>query len=192
MPPKAKITAEMIAQAGTELIRAEGLQALNVRNTAKQLGCSTQPVMYHYPTVGALKEAVYAQADALHTAYLMQPEAENPLLSIGLRYIRFASEERNLFRFLFQSGMMRDTPLRLVTVSPDTAPFIAAVAAETGLTEQQAQDVFTLLFMTVHGCASLLANQAMEYDAAYCEKLLARSLSGAAAAVKGEADEKTL
>ena len=193
MPPKAKITAEMIAAAGFALVRESGFAALNIRSVAKRLGCSTQPVMYHYHTAEALKAAVFAKADAFQTAFLMQgTDGTDPLLGIGLRYIRFAAEESNLFRFLFQSGMLSDTPLSTLTSSPESAPLLAAVAAETGLTDTQAAAVFEQLFMTVHGCASLLANNAMEYDADYCTKLLIRSLEGAVAAVKGEAHEEAV
>lgn len=192
MPPKAKITADMIAEAGLAVVRTGGQSALNIRSVAKQLGCSTQPVMYHYSTAEALRAAVYAKADAFHSAYLMQEESGNPLLGLGLRYIRFAAKESNLFRLLFQSGKLKDTPLALMTASPDSAPFIQAVAAETGLSTAQAGAVFAQLFMTVHGCASLLANNAMPYDEAYCETLLSRCLNGAVAALKGEEHEEAL
>ena len=192
MPPKARITADMIAEAGLAVVRCAGEAALNIRSVAMQLGCSTQPVMYHYSTAGALRAAVYAKADAFHSAYLMQEEPGNPLLGIGLRYIRFAAREGCLFRFLFQSGGMKDTPLALLTASPDSAPFVQAVADETGLNAEQAEAVFTQLFMTVHGCASLLANNAMQYDEAYCGTLLTRCLNGAVAAMKGEAYEEAL
>ena len=192
MPPKAKITAEMIAEAGFAVVRASGAEALNIRSVAKALGCSTQPVMYHYRTAEALRAAVYAQADAFHTAYLMQEEPGNPLLGIGLRYIRFAAEEQHLFRFLFQTGTLSDMPLAQLTASPDSAPVLAAVTAETGLTDTQAGEVFAQIFMTAHGCASLLANNAMQYDAAYCETLLTHALNGAVAALKGEEHEKSV
>ena len=106
MPPKARITKQMIIEAGLKTVRTEGADALNVRRAAAELGCSTQPVMYHYRTVSELKDDVYAAADKLHTEYIMTPDenAKNPMLSIGLRYIRFAHEEKHLFRFLFQSG----------------------------------------------------------------------------------------
>ena len=192
MPPKAKITAEMIAEAGLAVVRIAGQAALNIRSVAKQLGCSTQPVMYHYSTAEKLRAAVYAKADAFHSAYLMQEEPGDLLLGIGLRYIRFAAKEASLFRFLFQSGGLKDLPLARLTASPDSVPFVQAVAAGTGLSTEQAEAVFAQLFMTVHGCASLLANNAMQYDEAYCKTLLTHCLNGAVAAMKGEAHEEAL
>ena len=51
MPPKAKITRDMIIEAGIKVVREKGAESLNVRQVAAVLGCSTQPVMYHFSTV---------------------------------------------------------------------------------------------------------------------------------------------
>ena len=59
MPPKAKITRDMIIKAGITIIRTEGIDSLNVRRVAALLSCSTQPVMYHFKTVKELTYAVY-------------------------------------------------------------------------------------------------------------------------------------
>lgn len=47
MPPKVKITKEMIIDAAFEIARSEGAENINARTVSKKLGCSTQPVMYH-------------------------------------------------------------------------------------------------------------------------------------------------
>ena len=70
MPPKAKISREMIVEAGLEVIRRNGHESLSVRSVAAELGCSTQPVMYHYKSVSELRADVYAAADELHTKYI--------------------------------------------------------------------------------------------------------------------------
>ena len=51
MPPKAKITRDMIIDAAFEIARNEGAENINARNVSKQLSCSTQPVMYHFKTI---------------------------------------------------------------------------------------------------------------------------------------------
>ena len=48
MPPKVKITKEMIIDAAFEIARSEGAENINARTVSKKLGCSTQPVMYHF------------------------------------------------------------------------------------------------------------------------------------------------
>ena len=105
MPPKARVTESMIVDAAIEVVRRQGFENINARTVSGQLYCSTQPVMYHFSTIESLKKAVYRRADQLHSEYLMNiREGLDPILGIGINYIRFAVEEPQLFRFLFQSG----------------------------------------------------------------------------------------
>ena len=104
MPPKTRITGEMVVNAAVSVIREYGFENVNARTVAQQLHCSTQPVMYHFATIDELKRAAYAQADQLHSHYLMDiPPGHDPILGLGLQYIRFAVEEPLLFRFFFFS-----------------------------------------------------------------------------------------
>ncbi len=178
----------MIIEAGLAIIRKEGADALNVRRTAAELGCSTQPVMYHYKTVDELKADVYAAADEFHTEYIMIPDenAADPTMSIGLRYIRFAYEEKHLFGFLFQSGKFRNTDLRGLIYSDEALPVIQAVCGRTGLTEMQAKEAFETLFVCVHGAASMLANNEMTFDEAYYVRMLGNIFRGVVGILRGE------
>ena len=62
MPPKVKITKEMVLNAAFEITRADGIEAINAKNVAAYLKCSTQPVMYNFATIEELKLAVFDQA----------------------------------------------------------------------------------------------------------------------------------
>lgn len=180
MPPKAKITKEMVINAGFDIVRKEGQENLNVRRIAAELNCSTQPIMYHYKTVDELKADIYAAADGFHTEYIMQPydKADNPMLAIGLNYIRFAHEEKCLFRFLFQSDKLRNMSFRELLAGEDIGFLLQPLSKQTGLTAEQARTVFETLFICAHGFASLLANNSMDYNEEYCVRLLTNSFMG--------------
>ncbi len=187
MPPKAKITREMILDAGMELVRQEGADALNVRRIAERLGCSTQPVMYHFPKMEELKQALYTAADAYHSEYLMQADSmqDDPMLSVGLQYIRFAAEERELFRFLMQSEHFRSQRMQDMTNMPELIPILEILQAEAQITAEQSRQAFSALFYAAHGMASLLANNTMEYDEAYCAGILEQVFMGVIGYMKG-------
>ncbi len=161
MPKKPVTTKEEMVNAAFELIRREGHEALTVRTLAADLGCSTQPVMYQFAKLELLKEAAYQKADAFHTEYLLAGE---DLLGIGIRYIRFAKEETNLFRFLFQSGHFSGMTIRDMILAPETAEVMKEVGCETGLPPEAAAAFFEPLYAAVHGYASLIADNAVEYD----------------------------
>lgn len=55
MPPKAKITKDMIIDAAFEIARKTGAENINARTVSQKLNCSTQPVMYHFATIEELK-----------------------------------------------------------------------------------------------------------------------------------------
>jgi hypothetical protein len=117
--------------------------------------------MYQFPRLEMLKEQTYQMADAFHTEYLLAAE---DLLGIGLRYIQFAEEEPELFRFLFQSGRFTGLRLEDLIRSPETAEILAVVGTEEGLDPEEAAVFFEPLAAVVHGYASLIANNAMKYD----------------------------
>ena len=62
MPPKVKITKEMIIDAAFEIARSEGAENINARAVSKKLGCSTQPVMYHFKTISFQVQLVISLA----------------------------------------------------------------------------------------------------------------------------------
>lgn len=187
MPPKAKVTKDMVVDAAVEVARQQGVQSINARTVASQLGCSTQPVMYHFSTIDELRRAAYAKADALHSAYLMQGSPDvDPLLSIGLSYIRFAKEEPLLFRFLFQSDYAQKNGLLETIEAPELVPVLDVVQQKAALDRAQIKEIFLIVALFAHGCASLIANGAIEYDESPIAANLERCFVGAVAAVSKE------
>ena len=160
MSKKPTTTREAMIDGAFRLIREQGHEALTVRNLASFLGCSTQPIMYQFPDTEILKDLTYQKADAFHSEYIL---AAGDLLEIGIRYIRFAEEEPQLFRFLFQSGRFSGLSLEDLIRAPEAADVLAAVCAEEDPTAEEAA-FFEPLVAVVHGYASLIANNGMKYD----------------------------
>ena len=169
MPRKPTTTKDAMVEGAFQLIRKQGHGFLTARNLAVFLGCSTQPIMYQFPNLGMLRELAYQKADAYHSEYIL---ADGDLLGIGLRYIRFAEEEPQLFRFLFQSGRFSGFSLEELIRSPGAAGILGAVSLEEGLSAESAAAFFEPLFAVVHGYASLIANNAIKYDPEAVRKAL--------------------
>lgn len=174
MPPIPKISKEMILESCIEIIKKDGIENLNVRNIAYKLSCSTQPIMYHYKNMDMLKEELYTMVDKYHSEFLMKESNINPLLSIGLQYIKFANEEKNLFKFLFQSNKFLNFNFKdlIDDNNSDLQSMLDIVQKETNLKGNHIKEKFTILFITAHGIASLLANNSMTYNEKECIKIL--------------------
>ncbi|MCI8537600.1 MAG: TetR/AcrR family transcriptional regulator [Oscillospiraceae bacterium] len=191
MPPQPKITKSMVADAAFAIARTEGWQQINARSVSQRLGCSTQPVMYHFSTMEELRRAVYQKADEFHSTYLMKDCERNPspMLEIGLRYIRFAANEPHLFQFLFQSNAFSGKSLIDLVNAAELKPLLEVLQQTAGGGGEEARQIFFHLFLTVHGYASLLANHAMAYEEANAAKLLKQTFTGAVYALKEKKDE---
>lgn len=188
MPAKAKVTREMIVDAAFEIARKTGAENINARTVSEKLNCSTQPVMYHFSTIEELKRAAYEKSDRFHTEYLMNiPETqEDTMLGIGLNYIRFAIEEPNLFCFLFQSGFAVENSLLEMINSEELIPVISAIQEKMNMDIEQTKEVFITLALFVHGYASIIANNSLEYDEKLITTHLKRVYTGAVLAMQEE------
>ena len=187
MPPKVKITKEMVEEASLEVIRSSGYENLNARTIAEYLKCSTQPVLYSFKTVDEIREAAYRLADDYHTGFIMPKDTDkNPMLALGLNYVRFGHEEKNLFRFLFQTDKFGGMDVQTLLDNPGLAAILQVMAKGMDCDIGEAREMFLAFFCVVHGLASLLANNSMEYDAAQSEKMLIKVFDGMIALRKGK------
>ena len=177
----------MIVDASLALIREAGEEALNAGNAARQLNCSTQPVLYHFASMEELRRAVYDRADRFHTEYLLRPGGgRDPLLEIGVSCIRFAVEEPRLFRFLFRSGYVRQTSLPEMIDSPELSPVLSAMRQGLGMDPEKTKKVFLTAALFAHGYAGLIANNNLRYDGENVAADLKRAFIGAVSAVSQE------
>lgn len=165
MPPKVKITREDIIKAALELLRREGEGAVNARSIAAALSCSTQPVFSNFATMDELQEAMLLAAYDHYLGFLKQ-EAESgkypQYKAFGMAYIRFAKEERALFRLLF----MCDRGGKEFIPTPDFEASVDMIMTANGLERAAARMMHMEMWVCVHGIASMMATSflSLEWD----------------------------
>lgn len=188
MAPKAKITKEMIINTAFNIVREDGVDKVTARSISKQLNCSTQPVLYYFSTVEDIKRMVYKKADEYHSDYIMntKTDCKNPMLAIGMNYIKFAIEERNLFCFLFQSNEFSGVSMLNLLEAEELLPLLTVLQHELDMSMEDTKEVFNTLFIFVHGYASLYANNTMIYDELKVRKALEKIFNGTLFTMKGE------
>ena len=164
----------MILDAAFEITRRDGISNLSARTISKELDCSTQPIMYNYPSVDSVRIAVYRKADEFHMQYIMKPRGRfgKPLLEIAASYVRFASEEPNLFKFLFQSGKFSVGSVDDLINEEAFKPVLENLAVSLNSDVSHAKEYFFSKYLMIHGLASLVADKAMVYDENQILKLL--------------------
>ncbi|MBR5902595.1 MAG: TetR/AcrR family transcriptional regulator [Clostridia bacterium] len=163
MPPKVKTSREDIISAALGLIRESGAQALNARAIAARLGCSTQPIFSNFESMEQLEQDTITAAYNLYTDFIVR-ESESQKYprykAYGMAYIRFASEERELFKLLF----MRDRTGEDITPSPDFDQSVAMIMDANGISAEQAQLIHLELWIWVHGIGVMFATSFLSFD----------------------------
>lgn len=154
MPPKIKISKEEIIQAALELVRAQGEGGINARAIAAALNCSTQPVFSNFASMEDLQEAVIFAAYESYLSFLKK-EAESGKYprykAFGMAYIRFAKEEKELFRLLF----MRDRKGAALVPTPDYSVSVDMIMKANGFSREIADLVHMEMWVSVHGIATI-------------------------------------
>lgn len=164
MPPKIKITKEEILSASVGIVREFGASALSARSAAEKLGVSTQPIFSNYSSMDELKKDVIAEASRIYRGYIEREIADGkhpPYKASGIAYIRFAKEERELFKLLF----MRDrTDESTSDMSENYDDVVEMLKNKTGLDEDPARLFHLEMWTFVHGIAAMSATSYLDLD----------------------------
>ena len=109
MPAVKKVSKDEIIDAAAEVLRDEGFSAVNARSVARKLGCSTQPIYFCFRNMEELKAALTERAIERHTQRVresLRAHAGNDsrYSSYGMGFVKFAAEEKQLFRWLYLEG----------------------------------------------------------------------------------------
>lgn len=178
MPPKIKITKEDIVTAAVDTVRKNGEQALNARTIAAVLHCSTQPIFSNFAAMEELRLAVVEAADALCQEYMKREVASGvypPYKANGMAYIRFAKEEKELFKLLY----MRDRTNEMIPEETDTGNQMEAmVQGNIGLTGMDAKLFHLEMWAYVHGIATMIATGFFDLEWELISRMLTDSYQG--------------
>ena len=96
MPPRKRIFREDILKAAVQLVQEEGTAALSVRNIARTLRCSTQPIYSEFENMETLREELVAY---IREHYLR--EDAGSYKQVALSFLHFAQREKNLFQLVY-------------------------------------------------------------------------------------------
>ncbi|WP_455437126.1 TetR/AcrR family transcriptional regulator [Hungatella hathewayi] len=181
MPPKAKITKDMILHTVLDITRETGFETVNARSIAGKLQCSTRPIFTCYENMEELKKDFLDFAYEYYLQYVSRfssSEQVMPSLLLPLSYIEFAAEETHLFKLLF----MNDMDLNMAEAKDfyneaDNEKRAAAFSETIGVELERAKVIFLDLFLYTHGIAVLTAAGKIAFDRGSAEKMLMNLLS---------------
>ena len=153
MPPIIRFTREAVLNAAYQLVRREGIDALNARAVARELGGSTQPIFRLFQNMDELTEAVRnLAADIFRDSMMKKMElSDNPFLIMGMHYISYAVEEPELFKLLFMCDRLSNG---WYTRETRAYSFIYdVISSSLNVSHEQAAALYARVWVYTHGLA---------------------------------------
>ncbi|MBQ8822164.1 MAG: TetR/AcrR family transcriptional regulator [Lachnospiraceae bacterium] len=156
MARKESVTIDRILDASFTMTREEGFRNITARKVAAKVGCSTQPIFRVYKNMEELWDAVYDKAVQYFQDYisLFPRTGKRPFSNLGLAYIAFAKEEKQLFELLFLSfENSKKSMYEILNGDNDNVMFEIALARGQGCINPE--EMFDKMWIFIHGAACL-------------------------------------
>lgn len=156
MARKETITIQNILDTAFLMTREDGFVNVTARKVAAKAGCSTQPIFRVYKNMDELGAAVYEKAIEFFQEYLANKEIRSniPFVDLGMAYISFAMEEKNLFKLLFVTkGNIHKEMYEVV--NGDAGNVVKEISKASAMGCNNAGAMFMNMWIFIHGAACM-------------------------------------
>lgn len=178
MPRNFMFTKEEIISAAVSLTREKGFQALTARALGERLGSSPKPIFGLFENMAEVQNEVLSAAYGIYTDYLksgVESGEYPPYKASGMAYIRFAREEKELFKLLF----MRDrSSEKTADNSEELKEIVKLLVKNLKISEEKARMFHLEMWIYVHGIAVMLATSYLEWQEDFISRVLTDAYSG--------------
>ena len=188
MPPKPKVTKKQILDKALSIVREHGIHYLTAKHLADARACSTQPIFWHYENMESLKKDIFDEAMKIFGQALRHAnDCNSRYMALGVNYIRFAKEERELFRLLFMSDISK-TDIFSTRVEMD---YILNVIEESEhITGEDAQVIYRNMWLFTHGIAAMIATGTADFSSGEVRTMLSDVCRGLIMNLKNKKSSK--
>ena len=162
MARKVSISRDMILEAALGMLIRDGYASINIRTLAAEVGCSTQPIAWHFENMDGLRRALaaYALEYAVKKRTPHSDNAAEAFEEMGRAYIAMAKNEPNLFCFLYLGESRISKPFGLdgLDIRDGEEDMAAGIAEEAGLSCERARECIRNTIIYAHGIAVMIAS----------------------------------
>lgn len=158
MPPTVRFTRDAVLHAACQLMRREGMEALNARAIAKELGGSTQPIFRLFTNMEDLHQELilYVARQFQAHAEADMAQSDSPYIQLCTTYLLYGRDEPELFKLLFMRDRVSEGQYS------DQTNFdlvFNIIKKETPLDDETALRFFERTWLFIHGLAVCIATK---------------------------------
>lgn len=192
MPPRAKFTREEIVAVAVDIIRDSGVEAITAKEIGKRMGTSTRPMFTWFKTVEELRSAAAEEALRIYNRYAERGLSMTlPFKGFGMAYIRFATEEPNLFRLLCMGKTELNSAMDFLKHEEHMVQIRAAIMTTFHIEASEADWLYENLWIYAHGIATLCATETLSFTEEDIAQKLGDLCRGLLMSLKAPKDEHT-
>lgn len=158
MPPTVRFTRDAVLNAACQLMRRKGIDALNARAIAKELGGSTQPIFRLFTNMEDLHRELilYVARQFQAHAEADMAQSDSPYIQLCTTYLLYGRDEPELFKLLF----MRDRVSKEQYSDQTNFDLVFnIIKKETPLDDETALRFFERTWLFIHGLAVCIATK---------------------------------
>lgn len=158
MPPTVRFTRDAVLHAACQLMRREGMEALNARAIAKELGGSTQPIFRLFTNMEDLHRELILYVARQFQAHAEEDmaQSDSPYIQLCTTYLLYGRDEPELFKLLF----MRDRVSEGQCSDQTNFDLVFnIIKKETPLDDETALRFFERTWLFIHGLAVCIATK---------------------------------
>lgn len=163
MPRKTQISKDVILESAFKMLIREGYASINITSLAKEIGCSTQPLAWHFGNMETLRtELLEYCLGFLKDRFTLDGENVSGILEgIAFRYVELAVDYPNLYKYLYMSEQdgvkMASIAQGLRAENQDKV--IQMLKEEYGIFEEVAEKYLLNMQLYVHGISSFVVTK---------------------------------
>ena len=177
MARKIKYSKEDILEKSIDFIKEYGYSKLTVRELAKYIGCSTQPIFKNYSNFDEYKVDLkkYLRKDYESFIYKIV-DKEDYLYTISYAYALYAKREPNIFFSMFMADLAGSRTVRQVLDTDRNKVTIEAMTKQYKISIEKAEKVYQDVRFYTHGMAAQLCVKSIKLSDKELQELIKNNI----------------
>jgi AcrR family transcriptional regulator len=156
MPPKIRFCHTDIINSAFNVLRKNGWKSVSARTIAEELNASTTPIYTYLKSMKNLEDRLQQKTlDLIHSYYEIKI-SDNPLINMGTSFIKFARDEKELFRFFYTEKNMSARFKSGIPVPESQLAELTSFPMFQNLSKDQMLKFLFAGWIFIHGLADLI------------------------------------
>ena len=172
-----KFSKEEILEKSIEFIKEYGYSKLTVRELAKYIGCSTQPIFKNYTNFDEYKLDLKKYIDKDYSDFIFKyVDKKDYLYTISCAYALYAKKEPNMFFAKFMADLAGSRTVSEVLNTERNKETIIAMTKQYNISLEEANRIYRDVRFYTHGMATQLSVKSIKLSEGEIKDLIKKNI----------------